>query len=182
MEVSLHLLAPDPWKPIAMQVLGDHLQQLPDVCWSAFMVILFHTAFTLAFFGAFHSSKLCSASHHNHSRQALALHDVIIQGNHAEAAATSHIPTLRALGADMPSATALPLSIFGQASPASVSSGSSEASVFVLGAWVGHAAAAKLLFLVSPAVIRLLPSHGIPIRRCLPLRYRPVTYKLKYHF
>ncbi|KAL8185399.1 UNVERIFIED_CONTAM: hypothetical protein K2H54_049308 [Gekko kuhli] len=82
----------------------------------------------------------------------------------------------RAPGADVPSAAASPLSVFGWADPDAVISGVPEASLALSssrGLGGGCATAAMLLSFISPAVVLLLPGCGVPIGRLLPLRCGP---------
>ncbi|XP_054841847.1 integrase/recombinase xerD homolog [Eublepharis macularius] len=72
-------LAPPPAdrrRPISLSILRRLLGVLPDCCRSPFEARLFHTAFTLAFFGALRVGELVAGSRDDPSGRALSFSDV----------------------------------------------------------------------------------------------------------
>ncbi|XP_054841826.1 integrase/recombinase xerD homolog [Eublepharis macularius] len=67
---------PDKRRPISLSILRCILRVLPDLCWSSFEVQLFHTAFSLAFFGALRAGELVAGSRADTSGRALSFTDV----------------------------------------------------------------------------------------------------------
>lgn len=48
--------------PVSFELLASLFRVLPEVCLSAYVALLFQTAFSLAFFGALHIGELVSSS------------------------------------------------------------------------------------------------------------------------
>ncbi|XP_054843732.1 integrase/recombinase xerD homolog [Eublepharis macularius] len=68
--------SPDGRRPISLPILRRILDALPGRCWSSFEAQLFHTAFTIAFFGALRVGELVAGSQDDPSGRAIRLSDV----------------------------------------------------------------------------------------------------------